>query len=184
MPFSPSERKVLLAVKGVGPTVIARLEQLGFSSLKQLVAADVATIVQGVAALVGSTCWKNSPQARAAIQAAIAAAAQALEPAPVPQPSRLSSPVAIAAAEELRQLPNLGPKSAGILAAAGVLSTKHLRQLGSVAAYVLAKNSGATVSLNLLWALEGALFNQAWQIVAREHRVSLLLALEIAQNGG
>ncbi|MDR2875989.1 MAG: hypothetical protein LBV44_08705 [Methylobacillus sp.] len=74
MPFSASEREILLAVKGVGATVIARLEQLGFSSLKQLAAADANAITQGAAALTGSTCWKNSPQARAAIQAAIAAA--------------------------------------------------------------------------------------------------------------
>jgi DNA transformation protein len=33
-------------------------------------------------------------------------------------------------------------------------------------------------SLNLLWALEGALSNIPWQVVAREHRTSLLLALE------
>ena len=30
MPFPPHERKALLAVKGIGPTVIARFEQMGF----------------------------------------------------------------------------------------------------------------------------------------------------------
>ncbi|MCM0610232.1 MAG: TfoX/Sxy family DNA transformation protein [Ideonella sp. WA131b] len=35
---------------------------------------------------------------------------------------------------------------------------------------------------NLLWALEGALTGLPWQVVAKEHRLSLLLALE-AQNG-
>jgi DNA transformation protein len=34
------------------------------------------------------------------------------------------------------------------------------------------------VSLNLLWALEGALSGEHWQVVAKEHRTSLLLALE------
>ncbi len=33
MPFSPEERKALLGVKGVGPTVVARLEQMGLSRL-------------------------------------------------------------------------------------------------------------------------------------------------------
>jgi hypothetical protein len=74
MPFSPSDRKLLLAVKGVGPTVIARLEQMGYSNLRELAVADARQIVEGIAALVGSTCWKNSPQAIAAIQAAISAA--------------------------------------------------------------------------------------------------------------
>jgi predicted RecB family nuclease len=74
MPFSAHEKKTLLAVKGVGPTVITRLEQLGFSTLEQLARADAREIVQGAASLVGSTCWKNSPQARAAIESAIEAA--------------------------------------------------------------------------------------------------------------
>ena len=71
MPFPPTERKALLAVKGVGPTVIARLEQMGFESLAHLSKANALDIVSKASAIVGSTCWKNSPQARAAIQAAI-----------------------------------------------------------------------------------------------------------------
>ncbi|MDR0481017.1 MAG: hypothetical protein LBG66_03920 [Gallionellaceae bacterium] len=74
MPFSPSERKALLAVKGVGPTVVARLEQMGFETLAHLSKANALDIVSQASALVGSTCWKNSPQARAAIQAAISLA--------------------------------------------------------------------------------------------------------------
>ena len=71
MRFSEKERSALLAVKGVGPTVIARLEQIGFSSLKQLAQADALEIVTTAAGIVGSTCWKNSPQARSAIKSAI-----------------------------------------------------------------------------------------------------------------
>jgi hypothetical protein len=74
MPFSPEERQALPAVKGVGPTVVARLEQMGFESLAQLSTADALEIVTQAATIVGSTCWKNSPQARTAIQAAIAPA--------------------------------------------------------------------------------------------------------------
>ncbi|RKJ95610.1 Pathogenicity locus [Alicycliphilus denitrificans] len=74
MPFPPSERKALLAVKGVGPTVVARLEQMGYESLAHLAKANALDIVAKAAAIVGSSCWKNSPQARAAIQAAIALA--------------------------------------------------------------------------------------------------------------
>ncbi|MEQ9898315.1 helix-hairpin-helix domain-containing protein [Pectobacterium punjabense] len=71
MTFSPQEREALLAVKGVGPAVVARLEQMGFTTLVQLSEADVRDIVANAAALTGSTCWKNSPQARVAITAAI-----------------------------------------------------------------------------------------------------------------
>ncbi|WP_336758306.1 helix-hairpin-helix domain-containing protein [Aeromonas hydrophila] len=72
--FSGEERGLLLGVKGVGPTVIGRLEQLGYHNLAQLAEADTGHIVQLVASMLGSTCWQNSPQARAAIDEAIALA--------------------------------------------------------------------------------------------------------------
>lgn len=78
----------------------------------------------------------------------------------------------------LASLPNLGPKSQAALAAAGITSIESLRRVGAVAAYSRTKSAGAGVSLNLLWALEGALTGLPWQVVAREHRTSLLLALE------
>ena len=78
----------------------------------------------------------------------------------------------------ISSLPNLGPKSQEMLQDAGVHTVEQLRELGAVAAYVLTRRNGAKVSLNLLWALEGALTGLPWQQVAREHRASLLLALE------
>ncbi|MFK0088704.1 helix-hairpin-helix domain-containing protein [Pseudomonas sp. NPDC090755] len=74
MEFSAQEKQTLLSVKGVGPTVVQRLEQLGIFTLDQLSRADALDVVTQASALVGSTCWKNSPQARSAIQAAIAKA--------------------------------------------------------------------------------------------------------------
>lgn len=76
MPFPISERQALLALKGVGPTVVFRLEQLGFESLTHLAKANTLDIVSNAASLLGSSCWKNSPQARAAISSAIALAQQ------------------------------------------------------------------------------------------------------------
>ena len=69
--FSTEERDALLALKGVGPTVVQRLQQMGIASLRQLAASESSEIVASAAGLTGSSCWKNSPQARAAIQAAI-----------------------------------------------------------------------------------------------------------------
>ncbi|MFU1554315.1 helix-hairpin-helix domain-containing protein [Aeromonas sp. A04] len=68
--FSARERSLLLEVKGVGPTVIGRLEH----TLSELAGADTSHIVQLVASMLGSTCWQNSPQARGAIDGAIALA--------------------------------------------------------------------------------------------------------------
>lgn len=183
MPFSVDDREILLAVRGVGPVVIARLEQMGYSDLGQLAAADVKSIVERAAALVGSTCWKNSPQAKAAIQAAITAATRVSKTMVKPQPVQ-KSPLSDDAKRELESIGNLGPKSAAILVAAGIHSLEHLTMLGSVAAFAMAKRSGARVSLNLLWAIEGALTGESWQTVAREHRASLLLALDSYGTGG
>lgn len=78
----------------------------------------------------------------------------------------------------LAALPNLGPKSAQMLARAGITTLAQLRALGAVAAYVAVKRHTPNASLNLLWALEGALTQMRWQDVARQHKTSLLLALE------
>ena len=69
MPFTDQETQALLAQKGVGKTVIRRLHEMGLDSPAKLAAADVADILAQGAALTGS---KNSPQARAAVQAAVA----------------------------------------------------------------------------------------------------------------
>lgn len=77
MAFPANERAALLAVKGVGPTVVDRLEQIGIDSLAALAATKPEDIVAQVAAMLGASCWKNSPQARRAIADAVAAARHA-----------------------------------------------------------------------------------------------------------
>ncbi len=74
MAFNEPERQVLLGVKGVGPTVVQRLEQMGVEDLAGLAVQDAGAICAAASAAVGSTCWKNSPQGRATIEGAIAAA--------------------------------------------------------------------------------------------------------------
>ncbi|WP_205854970.1 TfoX/Sxy family protein [Piscinibacter defluvii] len=80
--------------------------------------------------------------------------------------------------ESFEELPNLGPKSRVMLQQAGITTFAQLHNLGAVAAFSRVRRSGANATLNLLWALEGALTGLPWQAVAREHRTSLLLALE------
>ncbi len=82
----------------------------------------------------------------------------------------------------LASLANLGPKSAAFLAAAGIHTREQLAALGSVAAFAKVKQLEPRASLNLLWALEGALSGLHWRVVASEHRTSLLLALEHQQQ--
>lgn len=79
-------------------------------------------------------------------------------------------------------LPGLGPKSMDILAAAGIHGRADLEALGSVRAYLRVKAAGQNASLNLLWAMEGALTGQDWRKVARAERTRLLLELDAAQE--
>lgn len=76
MVFSESERALLVKVKGVGDKVIDRLEQIGIHSLAKLAEENPQDITQQIAVLVGSSCWKNSPQAKRAINSAVEYAQQ------------------------------------------------------------------------------------------------------------
>ena len=76
MPFTAKQTASLLAQKGIGATVLTRLQQMGLDDIAKLAAADVDDMLQQGAALSGSTCWRNSPQARAAMQAAVTWAQQ------------------------------------------------------------------------------------------------------------
>jgi hypothetical protein len=71
MQFNETDRQAMLKLKGVGATVISRIEQLGFCSLAQLQDQEAETITKEISQMMGSTCWHNSPQARASIQAVI-----------------------------------------------------------------------------------------------------------------
>ena len=74
MRFIAEEKKALLAVKGVGPVVLKRFEEIGISSLEELSKYEAENIAKIVANMLGSTCWKNSPQSLKAINSAIALA--------------------------------------------------------------------------------------------------------------
>lgn len=72
---------------------------------------------------------------------------------------------------------NLGPKSVDMLAAIDVFTVDDLKEKGSVETYRMLKNVFPTVSLNMLWALEGAVLDEHWQTVAKMHRSRLLQEL-------
>lgn len=78
---------------------------------------------------------------------------------------------------------NLGPKSWEMLASAGIAGAEQLRMLGAVPAFVAVERTGCHPSLNLLWAIEGALTDRDWKQIAREERTSLLLQLDDSRRG-
>lgn len=114
--------------------------------------------------------WEDRPWLNQLVRATF----DSLPPPKLPRP-RVAL---VGEAATLSDLPNLGPKSQAMLAAVQVKTVTQLRTLGAVAAFAKVKRHDARASLNLLWALEGALTGLPWQTVAREHRTSLLLALE------
>lgn len=71
MSFSKEEKEALLAIKGVGPTVVKRFEEIGIESFQELARHDAEDIAEMVASMLNTTCWKNSPQAKSAVNAAI-----------------------------------------------------------------------------------------------------------------
>jgi DNA-3-methyladenine glycosylase I len=62
----------------------------------------------------------------------------------------------------LTLLPNLGPASRRWLAAVGVHNRRDLERLGSIDVYRLLKQHGYPASLNLVYAIEGALRGIDW----------------------
>ena len=75
---------------------------------------------------------------------------------------------------------NIGPKSAAWLRQVGLRSFEDLQRVGSVEAFAKIKRAGFKPSLNLLYALEGALLDCHWQQLPETRRGELLLAWDVA----
>ena len=71
MPFSEDEKRSLLSQKGIGATILKRLEEMGLDDVKILAVTSPDFILQRGVEITGSTCWRNSPQARHAIETAV-----------------------------------------------------------------------------------------------------------------
>jgi DNA transformation protein len=79
--------------------------------------------------------------------------------------------------DSLQQLQNLGPASIKMLQAAGIDDAAALRRLGSVGAFLAVQEAGQRPTMNLLWALEGALREEHWAKLTEKVRVKLLKQL-------
>jgi DNA transformation protein and related proteins len=83
----------------------------------------------------------------------------------------------------VRDLRNLGTRTEQMLAQIGVNDVAELRRRGAVRAFAELWRARVTSSLNMFWALAGALEpwpeGRHWREVARgDSRLSLLLSLE------
>ena len=82
----------------------------------------------------------------------------------------------------LAQLPNLGAASAAWLAQVGLYTLADLADIGAVGAYRRVEASGVKPSLNLLYALEGALHEEHWLQTKRDRKPDLLARLQAAKE--
>ena len=78
------------------------------------------------------------------------------------------------------KLRNIGPKSAAWLRQVGLRTQEDLVAAGPVDAFMRVKRAGFKPSLNMLYALEGALQDCHWQEVPNERRVELVEQAEAA----
>lgn len=78
----------------------------------------------------------------------------------------------------LRDLPGLGPASEAMLADAGIDTPEELQRVGAVGAWLAVERTRGGTSLNLLYALAGAIENRPWTEIAREDSGRLLMELE------
>jgi DNA transformation protein and related proteins len=64
---------------------------------------------------------------------------------------------------QLSETRNFGKTSGAWLNSIGVYSIEDLRRMGSIRAFVLLKEHGFNVSMNMLYAMEGALLGIHWK---------------------
>jgi predicted flap endonuclease-1-like 5' DNA nuclease len=183
-------------IPNVGPSIAGDLRRLGIRAPRELTGRDpyalyealnratgtrhdpclLDTFIAAVRFMEGAPArpwWKYTAERKRTL------AAQAMRAPPSSPPPRGKKPPARnTAGATLAPLRNLGPVSKRMLAAAGITSVQALRELGAVEAYRRVRSRDPRASLNLLWALEGAVSGRPWQDVARHDRLSLLLQLE------
>lgn len=83
----------------------------------------------------------------------------------------------------LCDLRNLGPRSERLLAEIGIRTPEELRRKGALEAYLELRRRGSSRSLNLLWALVGAIEpwpeGRDWRdVAASEARLPMMLAVD------
>jgi Pathogenicity locus/TfoX C-terminal domain len=178
----------------IGPVVAADFVRLGIRAPRELAGRDpyalydelnrvtgarhdpcvLDTFIAAVRFMDGAPAkpwWKYTAERKRTL----ATRASAATPDPAPRKTRPRNGKMKALGTPLAKI---GPVSKRRLAAAGITSVETLQRLGSVEAYRRVRAHDPRASLNLLWALEGALTGRRWEDVARNDRLSLLLQLE------
>lgn len=78
---------------------------------------------------------------------------------------------------------NIGPKSAAWLRQVGVRSEADIKRLGALEVFMKVRKAGFKPSLNLLYALEGAVQDCHWTALAADCKSELVLAVNALEEG-
>jgi len=87
----------------------------------------------------------------------------------------------MAGKDDSNKIRNVGPKSAAWLRQVGVRTQDDLEKLGPVEAFMKVKRAGFRPSLNLLYALAGAIENCHWADLPNEQKAALVAAAGSAE---
>jgi DNA-3-methyladenine glycosylase I len=85
-------------------------------------------------------------------------------------------------ATPVAELPNLGERTAQWLAAAGIRTDRELREIGPVGAYRMLKGHGYPATLNLVYAVHGALSGTDWRRLSPAAKAALKAAVDAAMR--
>jgi DNA transformation protein len=77
---------------------------------------------------------------------------------------------------------NVGPKSAAWLRQVGVRTLEDLVRIGPVESFLKVKRAGFRPSLNLLYAMAGAIDDCHWTDLPEERRTTMVAELEAAES--
>lgn len=86
-------------------------------------------------------------------------------------------PVALVDRAGLHLLRNLGPRSAALLADAGIETVGDLRAIGAAGAFRRLRFMGGKPSRNLLWAMAAGLQGRDWRTLDEAEKAALEAAL-------
>jgi hypothetical protein len=78
---------------------------------------------------------------------------------------------------------NVGPKSAAWLRQVGIKTDAEVRAIGALEAFMKVKRAGFKPSLNLLYALEGAVLDCHWTALSAERKSELVLEVNAREAG-
>ena len=90
----------------------------------------------------------------------------------------VASPAEAALSRPVENLRNLGPASAAWLQEIGIFDAGDLTRLGPVCAYRLIEQLHPQTSLNLLWAMAGAISDHDWRDIPADEKERLKLELK------